>query len=167
MPSYCHLSLEERCAIAQPRAAGQSLRQIAAALDRQPSAICREIKRNGGAQTDYRAGYAQQQSDARRWTGSRLERDHGLRETILDQLALGWSPEQVVGRLAYQAGHKVISHESIYRFVYSQLKRTNERKWRFYLPRAKYKRGWRTKGGWPRQTNKLSVHARPLLIADR
>src|SRR5690606_2221973 len=167
MSNYSHLSLEERCWIARLREAGQSIRQIAATLDRQPSTIARELKRNSGAQVGYRPGYAQAQTEARRWTGARLERDDILREAVLVRLAKGWSPEQVAGRLAYEAGHKVISHETIYRFVYAQLKRTNDRRWRFYLPRAKYKRGWRTKGGWPRQTGKCSIHDRPAHIASR
>src|SRR3546814_1412233 len=49
----------------------------------------------------------------------------------------------------------------------AQLKRSNDRRWRFYLPRAKYKRGWRTKCGWPRQTGKRSIHDRPAIIATR
>jgi Helix-turn-helix domain len=52
--SYRHVSLEERCELAQRRAAGQSIRQIAAALDRAPSSISRELKRNGGRQARYR-----------------------------------------------------------------------------------------------------------------
>jgi len=167
MSHYSQLSLDERCSIARLREAGQSIRQIAAALDRQPSTIARELKRNSGTQVGYRPGYAQAQTEARRWIGQRLERDDVLREAILDRLAKGWSPEQVAGRLAYEAGRKVISHETIYRFVYAQLKRTNDRRWRFYLPRAKYKRGWRTKGGWPRQTDKCSIHERPAHIATR
>ena len=167
MSSYHQLSLEERYRIAQLRAAGQSLRQIAAALGRQPSTIAREIKRNSGAQVGYRPFYAQQLTQARRWSGARLERDADLRTSVLDRLARGWSPEQIAGRLAHETGERVISHETIYRFVYSQLKRTNERRWRWYLPRAKYKRGWRTKGGWPRQSDKPSIHARPVRIANR
>lgn len=167
MSNYRQLSLEERCSIARFHEAGQSIRQIAAALDRQPSTIARELKRNSGNQVGYRPGYAQAQTDARRWSGRKLERDDALRETILDRLAEGWSPEQVAGRLAREAGCKVISHETIYRFVYAQLKRTNDRRWRFYLPRAKYRRGWRTKGGWPRQTGRGSIHDRPADIATR
>ncbi|SEQ63509.1 Transposase and inactivated derivatives, IS30 family, partial [Devosia sp. YR412] len=167
MSNYRQLSIEERFTIAQLLQAGQSIRQIASALDRQPSTISREIGRNAEKQSGYRAGSAQQQTEARRWTGSRLERDGDLREAILDRLALGWSPEQVVGRLALEAGHKVISHETIYRFVYAQLKRTNDRTWRHDLPRARYKRGWRRKGGWPRQADKRSIHDRPPVITNR
>ena len=165
--SYRQLSLEERCSIARLHEAGQSIRQIAAALDRQPSTIARELKRNSGSKVGYRPAYAQQQAEARRWTGARLEREDGLRETILDRLAGGWSPEQISGRLAREAGHRVISHETIYRFIYAQLTRTNDRRWRHYLPRAKYKRGWRTKGGRLRRIDRPSIHERPAEIATR
>src|SRR6266851_3896861 len=147
---YEHLSLEERCHIAQLCADGQSIRQIAAALDRPPSTLSRELKRNGGAQLGYKPGYAEEQARARRWTGSRLERDDALRTLVLDCLARGWSPEQVAGRLARQGAEPALSHESIYRFIYAQIGRTNDGNWRRYLPRAKFKRGRRgRKGGSP------------------
>ena len=146
---------------------GDGSRQIAATLDRQPSTIARELKRNTGRKIGYQPAYAQQQASARRWTGSRLERDDALRDAVLERLATGWSPEQIAGRLARQEGRKVISHETIYRFVYAQLKRTNDTTWRLYLPRAKIKRGWRTKGGWPRTHGKCSIHDRPASIATR
>ena len=79
------------------------------------------------------------------WSGTRP-----LRTRVLAHLAQGWSPEQVAGRLAVEAGRGVISHESIYRFLYRQLARTKDYGWRHYLPRAKWKRGWRgRKGGSP------------------
>ena len=100
-------------------------------------------------------------------SGKLLQLWIALRDTVLDRLACGWSPEQIAGRLAREEGHKVISHETIYRFVYAQLKRTNDTTWRLYLPRAKIKRGWRTKGGWPRTDGKCSIHDRPAHIATR
>ena len=167
MPRYTQLSLEERCSIARLHEAGQSNRQIAAALDRQPSTIMRELRRNAGNKVGYRPAYAQAQASARRWTGTRLERDDALRDAVLDRLTAGWSPEQIAGRLARDKGRRIISHETIYRFVYAQLKRTNDTAWRLYLPRAKLKRGWRTKGGWPRSEGKCSIHDRPAAIAQR
>jgi IS30 family transposase len=144
---YRQLTLEERCTIARLREAGQSINQIAAGLDRSPSTISRELRRNTGRKVGYRPGYAQEQAWARRWSGSRLERHEPLRTAVLERLSAGWSPEQVAGRLALEAGHTVISHESIYRFIYAQIRRTNEGAWRLYLPRAKAKRGYRPKGG--------------------
>ena len=168
MSSYRQLSIEERCEIARLHEGGQSIRQIASALDRQASTISRELKRNSGSKIGYSPTYAQQQAGARRWSGSRLERDEALREDVLDRLAAGWSPEQVCGRLALDAGHRVISHETIYRFVHAQMKRTNDVGWRRYLLRGKLKRGWRNKGGGaPRFTDRRSIHDRPADAADR
>ena len=104
MSRYRQLSIEERCSIARLHEDGQSIRQIASALDRQPSTIARELKRNAGAKIGYQPRYAQAQAEARRWTGTRLERDDALREAILDRLASGWSPEQVAGLAVYLCG---------------------------------------------------------------
>jgi len=45
---YTQLSIEDRRRIACLQEEGRSVRQIAAALDRAPSTIAREIKRNTG-----------------------------------------------------------------------------------------------------------------------
>ena len=140
---YGQLSLEERCKIAELHQAGHSLRQIAAALDRTPSSISRELKRNRGAQVGYKPTYAQEQAAARRWKGSRLDRNAELRDLVLDRLSRGWSPEQIAGWLDRTKAAARISYESIYRFIYDQIRRTNDGSWRHYLPRAKYKRGRR------------------------
>jgi IS30 family transposase len=80
----------------------------------------------------------------------------------------GWSPEQICGRLALDAGRRVISHETIYRFIHAQLKRTSDGRWRLYLRRGRLKRGWIDKGGGaPRFAERRSVHDRPAEAADR
>ena len=64
----------------------------------------------------------------------------------------------------------MISHESIYRFIYGQLARTKDYSWRHYLPRAKSKRGWRgRKGGSPASfmAHRRPVAERPQEAADR
>src|SRR5438094_552868 len=103
---YQQLSLENRCEIARLQADGCSIRQIAAALDRAPSTISREAKRNRGRHIGYKPSYAQEQTQARRWAGSRLEHEPELRRDVLERLASGWSPEQVAGRLAPQQGRR-------------------------------------------------------------
>jgi IS30 family transposase len=140
---YRHLGLEERCQVAELHKAGQSIQQIAAALDRSPSSISRELKRNRGVQVGYKPTYAQEQAAARRWKGSRLERNAELRQLVLDRLKGGWSPEQIAGWLARTKAATRISYETIYRFIYDQIRRTNDGSWRHYLPRAKGKRGRR------------------------
>lgn len=169
--SYSQLSLEERCTIAELHRQGRSLRQIAAVLAREPSTVSRELKRNGGARpADYRPAAADRQAWMRRWSGSRMDRDETLRKDVLDRLALGWSPAQIAGRLALDRGRAIISHETIYRFIYAQIRRTNDGAWRRYLPRAKFKRGRRpSKGGSPALhiKDRVSVRQRPMEACDR
>jgi transposase, IS30 family len=167
---YRQLSLEDRCEIARLQAESRSVRQIAAALDRAPSTIAREIERNRGVEVGYKPSYAQEQTRARRWTGSRLERDPKLRRTVLRALANKWSPEQVAGRLAREAGRNVISYESIYRFIHAQIARTKDYSWRHYLPRGKSKRGFRGRRGGSSASfieGRIPVSERPAEAADR
>src|SRR6266542_627128 len=96
---YEQLSLEQRCTIARYSQAGKTIRKIAAAMDRAPSTIARELKRNRGAKVGYQPVYAEQQAKSRRWRGSRLLRQPPLQAEVLQGLRQGWSPAQVAGRL--------------------------------------------------------------------
>lgn len=167
---YEQLSLDDRCEIARLQANGRSVRQIAAALDRSPSTVSRELKRNSGRQVGYKPSYAQEQTRARRWKGARLEREDALRQTVIDRLTLGWSPEQIAGRLAYDAGRRVISYESIYRFIYTQIARHKDYRWRRYLPRGKSRRGCRGRKGGSSASfieARIPLSERPPDAADR
>jgi IS30 family transposase len=167
---YGQLSLEERCEIARLQAEDASIRQIAAALDRAPSTIARELKRNTAHSHAYKPAIAADRARARRWNGCKLERDPALREEVLARLAQGWSPEQVAGRLRRQAGFTRIGCETIYRFIYAQMRRTNDSAWRNYLPRAKARRGRRPKrGGSSTKTfkDRVSIAHRPACVATR
>lgn len=162
---YRQFSVAERVEIARLSAQGTSIRQIAAGLDRAPSSVARELKRNSGAQLGYQPIYAQHQARARRWSGSKLDRDAALRDQVLGQLKAGWSPEQIAGR----SGHS-IGTETIYRFIYAQIRRHKDYSWRYYLPRAKSRRGWRgKKGGSPalHMAHRVPLSARPDEVDDR
>ena len=84
--------------------AGQSIRQIAAALDRSPSTVSRELKRNGHAGR-LQAGLCREQARARRWTGSRLERDAGLRGLVLGHLGAAGRPSRSPAGCAAERRH--------------------------------------------------------------
>jgi IS30 family transposase len=166
---YTQLGIEERCEIARLCKAGESIRKIATTLDRSPSSITREIKRNHSAQ-GYIPSYAQQHTAARRWTGSKLLRNQSLQDDVLNRLAAGASPQAVAGRLKREHGHSVISHETIYRFIAAQIARTNDYSWRHYLPQAKAKRGWRPcAGGSPVEhiQQRVSISMRDAHINTR
>lgn len=167
---YTQLSLDERCRISQLHADGGSIRQIAAALDRSPSTVSRELKRNSGVQIGYKPAYAQGQTRARRWKGARLARDPVLRAAVLERLGKGWSPEQVSGALAREQGHAIISPESIYRFIHAQIARTKDYRWRLCLPRGKSKRGCRGRKGGSSALHiqgRVPISERPPEVEDR
>ena len=168
--AFTQVTMEERCEIARLRSQGSSVRQIAAGVDRPPSTVARELKRNDSRTLGYQPSYANQQAHARRWRGSRLERDGPLREQVLAGLGAGWSPAQVAGRLALDEGRLIISHESIYRFIYAQMARKKDYSWRHYLPRAKAKRGFRgRRDGSPvtHIAHRVPLSQRPRAAADR
>ena len=82
---------------------------------------------------------------------------------------MGWSPEQVAGRLARETTSMRVSHETIYRFIYDQIRRTNDYSWRLYLPRAKSQRGWRRRPHHPMEhiKDRVSLRERPSYIDKR
>lgn len=167
---YAQLSLEDRCAIASLQAAGRSIRQIAADLDRAPSTIARELSRNAGKQAGYRPAWASAQAKARRWRGARLERKAALRAEVLNALARGWSPEQTCAALQRRHGRRLIGVESIYRFIHTQMARHKDYRWRHYLPRRKSKRGRRgRRGGSPAllMAGRVPIAERPLEVDNR
>lgn len=166
---YRHLDLEERCALARLRDEGRSVRQIAAALDRAPSTIARELTRNASLREGYKPAYANDQAWARRWHGARLARQPDLQRHVLSHLAMGWSPEQIAGRLALEKASMRISHETIYRFVYDQIRRTKDYAWRQYLPRAKSLRGRRRRPRRPMDhiKDRVSLKERPACVDKR
>ena len=167
---YKQLSGYERFRIAHLQAAGASQRQIAAALDRAPSTVARELTRNGTPAGRYAPDFAQQAARSRRWRGARLERDPALREQVLAGFARRWSPQQIAERLARESGRRVLCHESIYRFVYRQQARVKDYRWSRCLPQHKTKRGWRGRGrSSPARfiAHRIPIHQRPPAVAQR
>lgn len=120
MKTYKHLSEEERNDLVVMLNRKESLRAIARALNRNPGTISREIKRNFG-RTRYRAHRALERAVDRHHNAHKKERlkNHALRKEVERLLGIGWSPELIAGRLKKRKDLPVISHESIYQWVYA------------------------------------------------
>ena len=138
---YGQLSLDERIEISRLHADGISPRIIGEALGRHHSTIYRELKRNRLVGSGYKPAMADHMTFVRCKRCSRIERLSQLQTAVDDRLAMGWSPEQIAGRLKLEATEHRVSHESIYRYIYRPSMR-ERRLWR-YLPRAKARRGRR------------------------
>jgi transposase, IS30 family len=171
---YGQLSLEERIEIYRLHAEGKSQNKIAAALGRAPSTISRELERNSQPSKVWQGGYdpvrAQQLAERRRRWDCRfkLARQANLRNHVGKSLAMGHSPEQIAGRLARQHGRVIISHESIYRFIYHRTAQKDS--WHRLLPCHKLRRGRRgRKGGSPASfiKHRRSISERPAEVEGR
>ena len=170
------LTLAEREEISRAMAEGQSVRSIAARLDRAPSTVSREIKRNGG-----RANYRAAEADDAAWNRAlrpkacKLREDRALARTVADKLRLLWSPEQIAGWLKHtyprDESHRV-SHETIYRSLFIQARGALKKELLQHLRRT---RGMRRSRHYTQKTtdthgriaDAVSISERPAAVEDR
>ena len=174
MENYQHLSLSERIELYRLHKEGQSMRAIATALGRSASTVSRELKRNSERTKVWGGGYeparAQSLSERRRHWDARfkLARDASLRTYVYERLRGGWSPAEIAGQLKAETGHPVISHESIYRFIYHRSAQKDY--WHRLLPRRKSRRGrLGMRGGSPVKyiQDRVPISQRPAEIDTR
>jgi IS30 family transposase len=172
--SYEQLTLKERIEIYRLHSDGKSCRKIGALLGRSAGTISRELRRNGTPTKAWEGGY--EPARAHGLTGRRRARGRAhklalqpeLQAYVRERLLLGWSPEQIAGKLALERGRPVISHESIYRFIYHRSAQKDY--WHRLLPQRKSRRGaLGIRGGSPASTikHRVSVHERPQDVHNR
>ena len=124
MTLYTRLNVNEREEISLGIAKGLSRRRIALLLKRSPSTISHEMARNVRNAQEYRAIYAQAQSNQLSHLvrkKRKLDTNQKLKRHVLKQLTELWSPEQIAKHLKilYPADMTMrISHESIYSYLY-------------------------------------------------
>ena len=158
--TYSHLSLEERCRLRGMMEMGLSVGEIAGRIGRHRSTVQRELRRNRCVD-GYRPDSAERRAWARKLRGSRIMRSTRLRAYVEDRLAMGWSPEQIAGRMELDGSEHRVSPESIYRHAYSPAGRCAG------LPRLlaqrKPKRGRRRRNGRrePAIPNRTPIQQRP------
>ena len=138
-----YLSLAERLAIADLHLEGKGVREIAAALNRAPSTISRELQQNGSTSGSgsaskvpptvasaavrgarYAPYAAHQRAGLRARRPKACKLDHApLVAVVEDRLARKWSPEQIrdeLRRLFPDQPEMQVSHETIYQSLFVQ-----------------------------------------------
>ena len=138
---YDQVDLDDRIEISRLHADGISRRAIGRMMGRSPSTISRELRRNSLPKAGYKPGSADRIALSRCRRKSRMECLSPLRRHVDDNLAMGWSTEQIAGRLRLEGSEHRISHESIYRYIYRP--KVRPKKLHRYLARAKATRGRR------------------------
>jgi transposase, IS30 family len=167
---YKQLTTEERVTIQMLRGQGKSLRQIAQALDRPPSTIAREVRRNGYG-SRYLARHAKERALSRTKNIFRYERvrDELVRAYVIEKLKVGWSPEQIAGRIRIDCPGKKVSHEAIYQFVYRRYFQGAEdlRPFLKRRHRRRQRKGDRTVRRLKRHGSRPWIDDRPSVVESR
>jgi IS30 family transposase len=120
-----YLSRLERERIAVLRGQGLSVREIARRLERAPSTISREVRRNmrphDGDVYDAVLAHARARAAARRVRGGRIAADLALRALVQAKLKEDWSPQQISAWLRQEHPDRRdwhVCHETIYQALY-------------------------------------------------
>ena len=161
---YTHLTQDERYQITILLKDGKRQYQIAALMNRHPSSISREIKRNRG-QRGYRPKQAQALSEARMRASDNGRRISDAVWAVVDEkLNETWSPEQISGYLKAN-NQPGVSHECIYQRIYADKRAggTLHRALRCQKARRKRHTGRERRGTIP---NQVSIDQRPE-VANR
>jgi transposase, IS30 family len=149
---------------------GKSQNDCAKILGMDRSNVCLEINRNKDLDGIYRGGHAHKRYLERRKKAKhkerKIENNKKLRNYIIRKLKILWSPEQIAGRLKLIAGKTIISHETIYKWIYEQRPELTH-----YLRHQKSKYRKR-RGSWARiERNKAMkirrIDERPEVVNER
>ena len=123
--NYKHFSIEEREKIQEFLWQKKSIRHIAEKLNRSPSSVSREIKKNYPKENKvYTPRLANERSLYKRTQRGREKRlkNDTIRGYVVSHLKLGLSPEQIAGTIKQEKVGS-ISHEAIYQYIYHQIYR--------------------------------------------
>jgi IS30 family transposase len=170
MKHYQQLNKEERFYIWNALRSGQSQQEVAEALRRHPSTICREIKRNKYPQCKiYTYAWALEilKWRKRRVAESKYRKLNEEIETMILKLIQQYlSPEQVSGYL--KRHHQItISHETIYRFIYADKARHQALK-PFLRQGAKLRRKRYGSGARASKIpNRVCITERPAIVEEK
>jgi|TARA_Y100000310_G_C20521444_1_gene733882 IS30 family transposase len=173
--SYVHLSLQERYVIHHLKLMKLSNREIGRRLGRHHTTIGREVGRNGPLRSGlgpYWHEVAQRRAEAR-WRFARHHRraaNGGLRRTVVHQLGLNWSPEQIAGRLMIDhtddPGMR-ISPETIYQWVYEDAATGGALYRCLRRSHPKRRRQRRTGSGRGQIPGRIGIDRRPEIVSLR
>ncbi len=120
MKSYTHLNTDERKYLEERLKKGESIRSIARALDRSPSTISREVRRNWSKKANHyhhwhaQTNYIHRRKQCHRKNHLLLDKD--AYSFAYNALTEYWSPETIAGRWNLTHENK-FSMNSVYRAV--------------------------------------------------
>ena len=170
MMSYAHIKPDERVELAVLLRAGHKQSEIAKILDKHPSSISREIRRNSTNEGRYNCFLAKRNTRAKRLNANKrfrkLRANKKLKRYIERKLRKYWSPEQIAGRLKFRYGKTILCHETIYQFIY---KKREDLKRFMRCQKGKYRKRYGTKKREKarEEAKKKRIDTRPDIVERR
>lgn len=129
----------------------KSIREIAKKLDRPPSTISREIKRNKNQNSGQYIGIKANKKSKKRALIQRYKAPLKNPKVFLyvrEKLRILWTPEEIAGRIRLDFPNESIHHETIYRYIYNSKKTRGMKLWKYlknHRPRRMKKYGRKVK----------------------
>jgi transposase, IS30 family len=166
--AYVQITREERYTISALRGEGYCAAEIARKLGRHRSTISREFARNcspwdGG----YRAYRAQEMTNGRRSRSRRNRRFVGADWRLVEDLLRDdLSPEQACGLLR-KTGQLLISHETIYRYVWDDRARGGDLHRHLRCSPKQARKRYRSYDSRGRLAGKRHISERPSVVEHR
>lgn len=163
---YQHLTIHEREKLYSLVQKETPKLAIARILGRHKSTIYRELGRNYSS-VGYLPDRAKSKYNQRRHKSTLLDKSPDIKKRVIALLKQRYSPKQISMQLEKEKGTKIISHETIYQFIYSS--GGVEMSLGSYLPRKRKKRKLRKPNAKKRTPipNRVSIHDRPKEIEKR
>ena len=168
------LSFAERERLGLLRAAGMSMRVIAAELGRSPSTVSRELQRNREPAGGYvpSSAHARAYHRASRPKPAKLEVNLALRAVVERDLEKRYSPEQISGRLRLEFPDDPemrVSPETIYQSIYVQSRGALRRELAVCLRTGRALRRPSRKPGQRKNRipSMINISERPAEVEDR
>lgn len=167
---HTQFTRDDRIALAQLLWAGKKQSAIAGRLGKDPGAVSREIRRNKDDDGIYRGASAHRKAKGRRKEAKapsqKIRNDKALQQYIAQKIEHYWSPEQIAGRLKLLKKKNVISHESIYQFIYED--RPDLKKYlRYQKGKYRRKRGTNQRKAKREAMKIRKIEERPAIVEQR
>jgi IS30 family transposase len=163
------MTLTDRKTLAELLQEKQTYREIGKVIQKSGSTVCDEIKKNStnGKYDPYLAHQKAIKREKEKHKRQKIEISPGLKEYIINQLNEDWSPEQIAGNLKRISGKTVVSHETIYQFIYSKEGRALEL-WKHLRHNKKpHRHEWGTRKKRFLIPERVPIHWRPEVANDR
>ncbi|MFD1218502.1 IS30 family transposase, partial [Microbulbifer celer] len=161
--SYYQLTENERYQIYSLRKAGHSQAEIAELLERHPSTISRELRRNTGLR-GYRPGQAHKLSDVRRREAHKARKVTDEVQRQIELLTMqDLSPQQTAIYLERHTGVS-LHHETIYQIIYADQASGGDLYTHLRIASKPYRKRYGSYDRRGKIKNRVSIEERPVVV---